>query len=119
MAYTYGWYIEDESLKRKKLLGIDIFEDEKDGLYLPKIDRYSNEALALLSKILELNDSTYAEINAQAAYRLACYYVNPNQIIRSNMIKGKMYLIQSKKWAVLSNDSVLLQKINQSLETFK
>lgn len=119
MAYTYGWYIEDESLKRKKLLGIDIFEDEKDGLYLPKIDRYSNEALALLSKILELNDSTYAEINAQAAYRLACYYVNPNQIIRSNMIKGKMYLIQSKKWAVLSNDSVFLQKINQSLETFK
>lgn len=119
MAYTYGWYIEDESLKRNKLLGIDIFEDEKDGLYLPKIDRYSNEALALLSKILELNDSTYAEINAQAAYRLACYYVNPNQIIRSNMIKGKMYLIQSKKWAVLSNDSVLLQKINQSLETFK
>ena len=119
MAYTYGWYIEDESLKRKKLLGIDIFEDEKDGLYLPKIDRYSNEALALLSKILELNDSTYAVINAQAAYRLACYYVNPNQIIRSNMIKGKMYLIQSKKWAVLSNDSVLLQKINQSLETFK
>lgn len=119
MAYTYGWYIEDESLKRKKLLGIDIFEDEKAGLYLPKIDRYSNEALALLSKILELNDSTYAEINAQAAYRLACYYVNPNQIIRPNMIKGKMYLTQSKKWAVLSNDSVLLQKINQSLETFK
>ena len=93
--------------------------NEKDGLYLPKIDRYSNEALALFSKILELNDSTFAEINAQAAYRLACYYVNPNQIIKPNMAKGKKYLEQSKKWAELSNDTTLLFKIKQSLETFK
>ena len=119
MAYTYGWYIEDESLKRKKMLGIEVFNNEKDGLYLPKIDRYSNEALALFSKILELNDSTFAEINAQAAYRLACYYVNPNQIIKPNMAKGKKYLEQSKKWAELSNDTTLLFKIKQSLETFK
>ena len=119
MAYTYGWYIEDESLKRKKILGIDVFDNEKDGLYLPKKDRYSNEALALFSKILELNDSAFAEINAQAAYRLACYYVNPNEIIRPNMAKGKMYLEQSRKWAELSNNSSLLYKINKSLETFK
>ena len=119
MAYTYGWYIEDESLKRKKVLGIEVFNNEKDGLYLPKIDRYSNEALALFSKILELNDSTFAEINAQAAYRLACYYVNPNQIIKPNMAKGKKYLEQSKEWAELSNDTTLLFKIKQSLETFK
>lgn len=119
MAYTYGWYIEEESLKRKRLLGIEIFQDEEDGLYLPKVDRYSNEALALFSKILEINDSAYADINAQAAYRLACYYVNPNQIIRPNFIKGREYLTQSKKWAELSSDSVLLQKIDKSLETFK
>lgn len=68
---------------------------------------------------LELNDSTFAEINAQAAYRLACYYVNPNQIIKPNMAKGKKYLEQSKKWAELSNDTTLLFKIKQSLETFK
>ena len=119
MAYTYGWYIEDESLKRKKVLGIEVFNNEKDGLYLPKIDRYSNEALALFSKILELNDSSFAEINAQAAYRLACYYVNPNQIIKPNMAKGKKYLEQSKEWAELSNDTTILFKIKQSLETFK
>lgn len=119
MAYTYGWYIEDESLKRKTMLGIEVFDNEKEGLYLPKEDRYSNEALTLFSKILELNDSTFADINAQSAYRLACYYVNPNQIIKPNMAKGKMYLEQSKKWAELSNDSILLYKINQSLETFK
>ena len=119
MAYTYGWYIEDESLKRKKMLGIEVFDNEKDGLYLPKIDRYSNEALALFSKILELNDSSFAEINSQAAYRLACYYVNPNQIIKPNMAKGKKYLEQSKKWAELAQDSILLLKIRRSLNTFK
>ena len=119
MAYTYGWYIEKESLKRKNILGIEVFDNEKDGLYLPKVDRYSNEAMALFSKILELDDSTFAEINAQSAYRLACYYVNPNQIIKSNMSKGKMYLEQSKKWAELSKDSILLDKINKSLDTFK
>lgn len=119
MAYTYGWYIEDESLRRKKLLGIDVFEDGKDGRCLPKVDRYSNEALALFSRILEINDTAYADINAQAAYRLACYYVNPNPIIQPNMKKGKQYLIQSKKWAELSGDTSLIVKINKSLETFK
>jgi len=119
MAYTYGWYIEKESLKRKNILGIEVFDNEKDGLYLPKVDRYSNEAMALFSKILELDDSTFAEINAQSAYRLACYYVNPNQIIKLNIFKGKIYLEQSKKWAELSKDSILLDKINKSLDTFK
>lgn len=119
MAYTYGWYIEDESLKRKRLLGIDVFEDNEHGRYLPKDDRYSNEAMALFLKILEINDSTYADINAQAAYRLACYYTNSNQVINTNYQKGESYLKQSKTWATLSNDSVLLQKINESLFYFK
>lgn len=35
------------------------------------------------------------------------------------MSKGKMYLEQSKKWAELSKDSILLDKINKSLDTFK
>ena len=119
MAYTYGWYIESESLKRKRALGIEVFQNEREGLYLPKMDMYSNEALALLSRILEINDSAYAGINAQAAYRLACYYVNPNQIIKPNMSKGKMYLEQSRKWALLSEDTALLGKIDRSLQTFK
>lgn len=35
------------------------------------------------------------------------------------MAKGKKYLEQSKEWAELSNDTTLLFKIKQSLETFK
>ena len=119
MAFTYGWYIDSVSLKRKRILGIEVFENEEEGLYLPKSDRYSNEAVSLFLKILDLNDSTYANLNAQAAYRLACYYVNPNQIFKSNTLKGKEFLKLSQKWATLNNDTALLKKIEQSLETFK
>lgn len=115
MAYTYGWYMEEEALKRKKLLGIEFFE-EKKRLGFPKNDRYSNDAMARLSKILELNDSTHAEINAQAAYRLACYYGNQNQTIKSDYSKSKFFLTQSKKWAELSKDSDIIDRVNKSLE---
>lgn len=119
MAYTYGWYVEKASMKRKQLLGIETFDADRPLGYLPKNDRYTNEAFALLSKILELNDSAYAEINAQAAYRLACYYVNPNQIIKPNTEKGLYYLKQSRIWAELSRDTLLLQDIDNSLKNIK
>lgn len=118
MAYTYGWYNEDESLRRKSMLGIEVFDNEESGLNLPKSDRYSNEALALFSQILELNDSNYANINAQAAYRLACYYVNPNQIIKANIVKGKSLLQLSRKWAILDGDKELVERIDNSLQSF-
>lgn len=116
MAYTYGWYVEDESLRRKRMLGIDVFkrgEHGDDEQYLPKDDKYTKETMTLLIKILDLNDSAYAKTNAQAAYRLAGYYWNPNNIENKNNVKGKKYLEESKKWAEISNDSVLLQHINQ------
>lgn len=37
-------------IEEKNILGIEVFDNEKDGLYLPKVDRYSNEAMALFSK---------------------------------------------------------------------
>lgn len=118
-AYTYGWYNEEESLRRKEILGIEVFDKEEAGLNLPKSDRYSNEALALFSEILELNDSNYANINALSAYRVACYYVNPNQIIKANLEKGKLLLEQSRKWALMEGDLELLNKIDDSLKSFE
>ena len=100
------------------MLGIEVFDNEESGLNLPKSDRYSNEALALFSQILELNDSNYANINAQAAYRLACYYVNPNQIIKANIVKGKSLLQLSRKWAILDGDKELVERIDNSLQSF-
>lgn len=118
IAYTYGWYREEKSLERKRMLGIDVCEDRDGDLCFPKDDRYNNEAIALFLKILELNDSAFAEINAQAAYRLACYYVNDNGILKKKEDEGKRYLLLSRMWAELSQDTALLHNIDKSLDSF-
>ena len=114
MAFTYGWYSDKTSVKRKKMLGIDM-----DQSYLPTSDRYSNKAVALFTRIMEMNDSAYADINANAIYRLACYYVMPNNIYKSNYEKGKMFLIRSREWAVLAGDQNLIDKIEKGLASFQ
>ena len=113
MAFTYGWYSDSCSVKRKQLLGIDM-----DSLYLPTSDRYSNKAVELFTRILELNDSSYAVINANAAYRLACYYVMPNSIYIRNFEKGKEFLFRSKEWAIIAGNDKLLGKIENGLKSF-
>ena len=114
MAFTYGWYSDEMSVKRKKMLGIEMDEN-----FLPKRDHYSNRALGLFSRIMELNDSSYAAINANATYRLACYYVMPNNIYKPNYEKGKFILLRSREWAKRAKDDELLEKINRGLETFE
>ena len=114
MAFTYGWYSDSISVHRKQLLGIEI-----DEQYMPRSDRHSNEAVALFTRIVRLNDSTYADINANAAYRLACYYVMPNNIYKPNYEKGKEFLLRSREWAVLAGDRELLDKIDKGLASFQ
>lgn len=113
MAFTYGWYSDSISVKRKRLLGIAI-----DDKYLPTSERYTTEAVALFTKIVELNDSSYAGINANATYRLACYYVMPNKIFEKREDRGKELLLQSKEWAILAGDNELLKSILKGLDTF-
>ena len=117
MAFTYGWYNDSISLKRKELLGIEIFESGAEQ-YMPKLDRYNDKAIALFIRIVDLNDSTYSEINAQTTYRLACYYVMPNKIFKPNHEKGKFFLERSLEWATMANDTVLLAKIKRGLSSF-
>lgn len=117
MAFTYGWYNDPISLKRKELLGVEIF-DRGAEKYMPKLDRYNDKAIALFNRIVDLNDSAYAEINAQTTYRLACYYVLPNKIFKPNHEKGKFFLQRSLEWATIANDTVLLAKIQRGLDTF-
>jgi len=114
MAFTYGWYSDSISVNRKRLLGISM--DEK---FLPVSDMYSNKAVALFTQIMELNDSSYADINANAIYRLACYYVMPNNIYIPNYEKGKSYLLRSKEWALLSGDKKLLERIEKGLASLE
>lgn len=110
MAFTYGWYSDSISVKRKRMLGISM-----DKSFLPTSDRYSNKAVALFTRIMELNDSSYADINAKATYRLACYYVMPNNIYKPNYEKGQKFLLRSKEWAVRAGDQELLEKIENGL----
>lgn len=114
MAFTYGWYSDSLSVKRKKLLGIEMEEN-----YLPKADFYSNKAVGYFTRIMELNDSSYANINANATYRLACYYVMPNNNYKPNYDKGKKILLRARSWATLAKDEDLLMKINSGLDTFE
>lgn len=114
MAFTYGWYSDPVSVKRKELLGI-----EMDESCLPKADFYSNKAVGYFTRIMELNDSSFAAINANATYRLACYYVMPNNIYKPNYDKGKQILLKARDWATLAKDEDLLQKINRGLDTFE
>lgn len=118
MAFTYGWYNDPISLKRKELLGIEIFENGAEQ-YMPKLDRYNDKAIALFNRIVDLNDSTYSEINAQTTYRLACYYVMPNKIFIPNHEKGKFFLERSLEWAIMANDTALLAKIKRGLSSFE
>ena len=114
MAFTYGWYSDPVSVKRKELLGIEMNDD-----CLPKADLYSNKAVGYFTRIMELNDSAFASINANATYRLACYYVMPNSIYQPNYDKGKRILLKARDWAMLAKDDDLLQKINRGLDTFE
>ncbi len=114
MAFTYGWYSDSASVRRKRMLGI-----EMDESYIPKADLYSNKAVAFFTRIMELNDSTYADLNANATYRLACYYVMPNSIYQPNYEKGKRFLYRSREWAVIAGDQTLIEKIDRGLATFE
>jgi len=114
MAFIYGWYSDSASVKRKEMLGIKMDEN-----FLPVSDRYSNKAVALFTRIMELNDTSYADINANAIYRLACYYVMPNNIYKPNYEKGKRFLLRSREWALLAGDRELLEKIDKGLASFQ
>jgi len=114
MAFIYGWYSDSASVKRKEMLGIKMDEN-----FLPVSDRYSNKAVALFTRIMELNDTSYADINANAIYRLACYYVMPNNIYKPNYEKGKRFLLRSREWALLAGDRELLEKIDNGLASFQ
>ncbi len=113
MAFTYGWYSDSISVKRKQILGIALHDN-----LIPVSDEYSNKAVALFTRIMELNDSSYADINANSIYRLACYYIMPNHIYKKNYEKGKMFLYRSREWALMAGDKELLRKIEKGLDSF-
>ena len=117
MARTYGWYSEQSdsaSVARKRLLGI-----EMDNQFLPKDREKSTDAMAYFNKIKNIGDSAYADINAESAYRLACYWVMPNNLFQKDYKEGKELLIKARDWASLAGRDELVEYINSVLPTFE
>ena len=110
MAYTYGWYSDAQSLRRKELLNVKV---DKRGV--PVEDKDVNKALGFFTKIIEKNDSMYPDVNAEANYRLAWYYL---ELVHDPQ-KAKEYLRQSKEWAVLSDNEQIITKVDKALNSFK
>ena len=114
MAFTYGWYSDSISVRRKRLLGIEV------NHFIPVADQYTHTTLGLFTKILEQNDSAYASINANAAYRMAVYYIMENHVQVQDTAKGKQFLYIAKGWAEFADDDPdLMRRIDDSLNSFK
>lgn len=117
LFYTYGWYSDKKSLKRKDLLGIEVYENGQDKC-LPKSYEINNKATSFLNRIVESKDSLHPAIKAEATYRLAAYYLNTDKVYSKNMKRAKSLLEQSKEFAILAGDKELLTKIDTLLSLF-
>lgn len=110
-AYTYGWYDEEKSKKRKEILGI---EAQKNGV--PKSDIYINKAIALYTRIIELNDSSYSKEIADAGYRLAWYYLEQYKNNIENLKKSRNYLKNTNEWARKVNNTEFIERTNTYIQ---
>lgn len=116
MAFTLGWYSDPISLRRKDMLGIKYEHENPLTKYMAIDDNDNKNAVDLMMKILKKNDSSYATINGNAAYRLVAYYINKGTFLEENREIAKEYLAEAQKWSQLSGDTVLLAKIEKGKE---
>ena len=114
MAFTYGWYSDSTSVKRKEMLGIkmDVTNKEQQLKCVPTEIINLNKAFGYFNKIVEMKDPRYAKYNADANFRIAWYYYTKT----SEKEKAKDYLNQAKYWAEFDNDGNMLKKIKGILE---
>lgn len=114
IAFTYGWYSDSLSCQRKDLLGIEMTRSK-----FPIDDNYNIKAKALLSSILEIKDTLYPEINALAAYRLACYYGSTegskDAKNKVDADEAKKHLDMAEYWILKSKDDSLSKKMIEDI----
>lgn len=116
VALTYGWSSDSLLMNRKIVLGIELDENK----LLPKKVNDRTKAKDLFDSILELSDTTYAQINAWTAYRMAGYY-GDRRLYKTSTGSADIsfsiiydYLNKSEYWALMSKDSQLLEKIEKA-----
>ncbi len=117
---TYGWYSDSISVARKRLLGIDIYPDTTAVKYMPKSKDINDKAINLFSRIKDLQDEKYPCINADAIYRLACYYANDvvsdSRIVVKDEKRAEALLVQALGWAQKCNDEKIRNRIIAGLD---
>lgn len=84
---------------------------------MPKEKQINIKAMGIFTRIEEIGDSIFPEINANALYRLACYYVNPNDVFQQDLDRAEVLLKQALEWAEKGNDDVLTAKIRRNLDS--
>ena len=117
-AYTYGWYDDSASIARKELLGIERntkYSDERK--YMPREKQINIKAMGIFTRIEEIGDPTYPDINANALYRLACYYVNPNDVFQQDLDRAEVLLKQALEWSEKGTDDAFTNKIRRNLSS--
>lgn len=114
-GYTYGWYEDSASISRKNLLNIEYFPKKSEQEYLPKEKQISIKAMGIFTRIEEIGDPNYPEINANALYRLACYYVNQNNVFQQDLERAEILLKQALDWSQRGDDETLTDKIRRNL----
>jgi hypothetical protein len=112
-ALTYGWYDDEKSVKRKEVLGIET------QAYLPTSYHVNNKAIAYLTRIEEISDPKYPELNAQALYKLAVYYFNDNKMFKKDVDRAERLSEMALEWAKKSGNDALVQKISRNLQIIK
>lgn len=112
-ALTYGWYDDEKSVKRKEILGIETQS------FLPTSYHINNKAIAYLTRIEEISDPAYPELNAQALYKLAVYYFNDNKMFKKDVDRAERLSEKALEWAKKSGNTALIQKISRNLQVIK
>ena len=102
IAYTRGWFTDTESLRRKDILGIEYNQDKA-----PKNFYDNSTSVALFQEILEAGDSSYAEINAKAAYRLSGYTLKGKDFNSSEYIAAK-WMMSAYEWAYVAGNQDIM-----------
>lgn len=67
--------------------------------------RFGDESYSLLTQILAMGDSAFANINAIAAYRLTLYYIDTKSNLKIDYNKAYDYACKAEQWATIGNDT--------------
>lgn len=69
-----------------------------------RASRFGDESYSLLTQILALEDSSFANINAISAYRLTLFYSDTKSNLKIDYNKAYQYACKAEKWASIGND---------------